>query len=391
MTTAFDSATIQGARGFNPLKLRPLDIYGHKCNYTICPHQDARRKVYPCAPGYSFDELHGTRYLTRCNTWGCEYCGPGKIVGFQTELRYHLKVHRYSSGSVDSRSYLVTLTWKSECDLHCKLHWRDCIDAGHPKTVVGKNGKALSHATMEQYWRRWVVAMRKRYGERMAYCRVKEATKAGVPHYHVVLNSLDGATQANLDYHARKNWNDITKTSYMVETQQTYNDVTSYLAKYLTKDFGDDTRKWRRYSYSNNAVRAPRVTKAYQAAAYYQRDPKERADTSTETDYEWWFGNDSPTFMRHTWAPEDGDFIEKQPLCHDGCQPIGFMSDMRRNNMLEACAGNEDEMQMLLKDWMLDMDYMPTPEILTEMIPEDYLEGTYSYLYDLPATSDGGC
>ena len=338
--TGFDRQSLdsQDARGFMPLRVRALDLTGHNCNYRICPH-DAERKAYPCAPGRVFDFTHGWRLVLRCNSWDCEWCGPRKKARFRVELRWSMRAMKFGRGRSEA-SFLTTLTWRGSCVRRCGLHWRACIDAGHTKQVIGVRGRVLSHASMEQYFRRWVVGMRERWPD-LAYCRVREYTKAGVPHWHLVLMHV-GADKDRVQAAAIAIWREVTKTSYIVDVRKTYADVASYLNKYLSKGFdklpADTPPRVRRYSWSLNACRLPRIVPRFQAVAYYAR--RAGYDLGEDrTDFQWWFHGDKAHFVRDRWAPADGWWHPPSKCGHRGCDRIGFVTTtMIRNYEREAGA-----------------------------------------------------
>ena len=358
MLTGFDrqSLSSEDARGFMPLRVRALDLTGHNCNYRICPHTDADRKAYPCAPGRVYDFLHGWRLVLRCNSWDCEWCGPRKKARFRSELRWSMRVAKFGRGRSEA-SFLVTLTWRGTCAVRCGLHWRACIEAGHTKEVVGHRGRILKHSSLEAYFRRWVLGMRKRWSD-LAYCRVREYTKAGVPHWHLVVMHV-GSDKDRVQSAAVALWHQITKTSYIVDVRKTYADVASYLNKYLSKGFdsvpADTPDRVRRYSWSLNAVRLPRVVPRFVAVAYYAR--RAGWDVGDRTDFEWWF-RDSAQFVSDKWCGSDGEFVKGGDCGHRGCDRIGFLSTTMVRNY-EREAGAAELMRWYFGDceYGIDLDY----------------------------------
>ena len=357
--TQFDAVTLAGdrrVRGFTPLKTTALDLHGHKCVSRICPHGAVTRKTLPCAPGVVVDANHGGRQIDRCGSWSCADCGLVKGYRVMDEIRWWLKWSCYGKGRRE-RSWLVTLTFQADCVEGCGQSWRACIDAGHSKVALGKSGRPLSWERMQHMWRRWVGYMRRRYPG-LAYFRAVEPTRAGVPHFHVLLVHV-GNQSDSLGGWARESWRAATLgKSHIVDVRRTYGDVASYVGGYVSKGwnaFGDRftelhevPERARRYSWSNNAARAPRTVAVFYAMAYWLRkmwhllpgfDEMSREllrQVYTLSDYAWWYG----TFTRfhRTAGPVDGA-LEKRGRCvHEGCRRVGWLSDMRRAN-LEREAG----------------------------------------------------
>ena len=353
--TAFDRSSLDAHRGFMPLRARALDLSGHNCNYRICPHQP-ERKAFPCAPGFVWDFTHKARPVLRCGSWSCEYCGPGKASAFRAEARYFLRAHKFGRGRAEA-SFLVTLTWRGTCEVRCGQHWRACINAGHSKIVLGVRGRPLTHNSMEQYWRRWTVLMRRRFPG-MAYLRVREYTRAGVPHYHLLLTGV-GGDKDRVHSAAVADWFGITLTSYIVDVRRTYADVASYLSKYLSKGFealpADVPPKARRYSFSLNACRQPLIVKRYVAVAYLARLAGYLSGDLT--DFSWWFQNGGSHFRGARWCDADGDWIKPNPCGHRGCDMIGFVRKRNLDN-LERELGISQAMRLFFGEceYGIDLD-----------------------------------
>ena len=129
MTTKFDAHLMRnGVRGFTPLRLRPLDYRGHKCNYAICPHKKEESLVKPCSPGYSTRPGHEPVKIGSCGSWDCQYCGSGKVAAFEHKVNW---MQRFHTTNEKVKNVMVTLTFYAECEQACNLHWRQCLGQGH--------------------------------------------------------------------------------------------------------------------------------------------------------------------------------------------------------------------------------------------------------------------
>ena len=326
MPTALDKASIRsGVRGYTPLKLRPLDSIGHKCNYILCPHEVDETLVYPCSPGATHSKLHGTRVITRCKKWDCFYCGRQKKAAFEDKLDWFIRFHNSDThGSV-----LLTLTWYNKCREGCPPeHRNSCVALGHVADAIGGKGKPLKKSSREAYFRRFVSLLRKEVSSpdlNLEYCRVTESTQVLVDHYHIILVNVPRSySERRLRNIASRLWHKITRRSYIVDVRWTYGRPSKYLSKYLGKGFGipeDQKGRKRNYSYSNGAMLPPRVVKEYEIKHHGSPTPA------------WDEYRDRNEFKRHTdGVPSGGKTLQRQPCHHEGCALRFWHTPMRRAN-----------------------------------------------------------
>ena len=287
MATLFErklTSTI-GKRGFMPLKRRPLDSLAHKCNcakYPFCEHRQESH-LLPCAPGGVRDAKHGFRELFRCGKWSCPECGRAKRTEFVREVNWILSTHRKGIGK-GSYSALLTLTQRSRC-LECdeSRGWRYCYSRRHRRQPIGKSGNVIRESTQHVYYRRMMQYVRSLGCE---YLCVREWTKGGVIHWHVVVVGLrQPVSVMSAKFKAR--WIQI-HGSWHVDLRKTYkmgdgSGVGGYLGKYLTKEMEEnaDGSRRRRYSSSQGLVRAPGTLPLYRALDTYQgRLPRFEGDAA---------------------------------------------------------------------------------------------------------------
>lgn len=343
--TQFHRSMLSGARGFTPLRLRPLDIKGHKCNYKVCPHDDSEQLVYPCAPGAVYDAVHGYRPLRRCNKWTCKYCRKARIKRWTSDVYWFRRFHNMDR---ETRTVFLTLTFHAECVQEgCTRHWRYCVGAGHAR-AVGARGKELKRSTRDAYFRRFISRLREFCNTdsiNLEYLRVVEKTKAGVEHYHLLVSNMPHKYKERyLRNLCSRLWNDVTKNSYIVDVRNTYGHVENYIGKYLVKGIGREKGR-RNYSYSKGALRPPRLRKVFEI----ERDKIESPQDDV-TPFEQAFGVKRPVFVTES-APKDGARIFRQACNHDECEMRLWHSDKQYENF-ERSVGYMNAMRR----WMVEQE-----------------------------------
>lgn len=170
------------------------------CGQTSCvKHGDAGRCVLP-------------RY---CNTWSCRSCMVHRLRRLMEELAGGLP------------TIFLTLTWR------VREGWTDAEIA-----------RAMAAA-----WAKWVAIYNREHGPRaLQYMVVRERTKAGTPHMHIVIRAPWIPKRALSDFMR----DEIDSPIVDVRSLKEVRSVAKYLAKYLTKgpaQFGTLKRYWRTLGY----------------------------------------------------------------------------------------------------------------------------------------------
>ena len=292
-----------------------LDYKGHKCDFKVCPHQKDNTVIYPCSPGYLNDTVHGARRIPRCKRWDCRYCGDLNTYNFEKSVEAFTLFHTLNP---NCKNVLLTLTFYAECEEDCQLHWRQCLGLGHRKRAIGSRGWETKAQTRKDYTRKFMDRLRDELDIsedlRLAYCKVKEPTKAKVDHFHMIIGNVDRKySERYMRNLSSRIWNEITGNSFVVDVRNTYGKPGKYLAKYLSKNYPKDGEiTGRRYNWSQNAMLPPRAVKRYTL----DHDTYEHPDGNI-TPYMQAFGTSTHFYGYH---PEDippiGGILESRQACH---------------------------------------------------------------------------
>ena len=228
-----------------------------------------------------------------------------------------------------------------------------CIALGHTADAIGVRGKPLVESTREEYFGRFIRAMRDFFNApnmNIEYFRVKEKTKSGVDHYHILMTNVPREHgERYLRNVASQIWNAITKNSYIVDVRWTYGRPEEYLIKYVTKDVDTEKVKGRVWSFSQGAMRPPRVVRNYWIDAYFDPDksypPFRRA-----------FGLGAwSQFRRHVDPISDkGEFVYREACHHEECQ-LRLWHTPKQYKNFEQSIGYAEAMRFYLIE-QLDLD-----------------------------------
>ena len=382
METKFSNAQLRkGVRGFSPFKLRPLDYIGHKCDFKLCPH-DVERLAWPCSPGYVSDWIHGRRWINRCGKWDCEYCSKTKVLAYEQKVSWFQHFHTLND---TVKNVLMSLTFAGRCDVGCREHWSECIRLGHTKTAYGARGKVVKASTRENYFRRLIQRLRERFnrnGLNIEYARVKEKTRAGIDHYHVILANVSrDISAAELKAASSEMWREITGNSYITDVRDTYGKPEKYLSKYLDKDFVDGgvDPGTRRYSFSNGAMLPPTALRQYQLD--YSKDrtgtPFQQAFRDSDEMIVQQRYLPKVKFTKYHAVPKEGMFRESDKCDHPECEMRLYVS-MRRQESFEQSIGFERAMEDYFKLEPYEIEKLVGFENYYDE-PEPYYDWTQEY------------
>ena len=265
--------------GFQKEVYRPIDSARKNPNPFLYKHGE--KVVYPCSPGVTADNKHGTRVIPQCGSWECEYCGPQKVSMLKKEITNVRQRHK-------DRWVFTVLTFSSR--------WG--------KARNYRTGNYLTPATQKQYYRKFVVEARKIIGTD-AYCMVPEWQKNGCIHFNIVWFGVrdftDCVGKSNLDLRRvcrrckscqlRAVWKAICGAPRSTHGFIRGN-VGGYATKYVTKSMkyrpdGDNTR---RYSFSQACKRSLQIVPVYQ---YLYRQARTRGKwhlgvKGGESDEQWY-------------------------------------------------------------------------------------------------------
>lgn len=137
-------------------------------------------------------------HYLRCRTWGCPVCGPRRARRVKGHIIDVAKEHRLNR--------LMTLTMR-----------------------VGSEGRRDPTEYLMSKWNAFRTRLRQRYPD-MVYLWVREYTKRGYPHLHILVNKyvpfewLKGA------------WSQLGAGTFVNIKYVDMHRVVSYLSKYLKKD-----------------------------------------------------------------------------------------------------------------------------------------------------------
>lgn len=150
-----------------------------------------------------------------CNCWDCNSCRVYRLRRLMDELAGGLP------------TIFLTLTWR------VRQGWSDVQIA----------------SAMAAAWAKWVAAYNREHGRRaLQYMVVRERTKVGTPHMHIVLRAKWIPKRALSDFMRDEIDSPIVDVRGLKEVRS----VARYLAKYLTKgpaQFGTLKRYWRTLDY----------------------------------------------------------------------------------------------------------------------------------------------
>lgn len=179
------------------------------------------------SPGVFRHRKTGVRVRSKCNTWGCDYCGPIKVNRLLDDVAY-------GGAVIQDRGF----------------RWRFMTLTSSPRTNARQafpRFRAILH--------KW----RKKQGHKQAiqFFKVTEFTESGLRHFHLLIDTFVpfGVIQAA--------WRAATDgTAYWVNIKKAQvKQAAGYMAKYMTKqtvfsDKFDDGEH--RYSFSQQFPRLPR-------------------------------------------------------------------------------------------------------------------------------------
>lgn len=168
----------------------------------------------------------------------------------------------------------------------------------------------LTAASVAVEWRRFLYRLKKSLPN-LAWMKVTELTKAGIPHLHLVMGNLDGRTPrcqtglfksqrwremrcavVCLEHEIARAWFEVTGDSWVVDCRAVVGaaGAGAYLGKYLGKDFGDYRGRMeelgfaRRYNRSHNWPHVPRME--YEATVEGKWEKTERRSQAAFRPYE---------------------------------------------------------------------------------------------------------
>ena len=229
-----------------------------------------------------------------------------------------------------------------------------CIALGHTADINGIKGKPLTKSTREAYFRRFIQQFRKFFNLsedcKIEYVRVKELTLSKVEHYHCIMTNVPRRYgERYLRNVASQIWNAITKKSYIVDVRHTYGRPEEYLLKYVTKEVDEEAIEGRLWSFSQGALRPPRVVRNYWIDAYFDPDksypPFRRA-----------FGLGAWSQFRRHVDPisRKGEFMQRQACHHEECQ-LRLWHTPKQVRNFEQSVGYERAMRIYFCEQVEDL------------------------------------
>lgn len=223
-----------------------------------------------------------------CKTWGCVECRDRKLAEVKRRMWYGC--------SILGSCYLITLTYRA-------------VNGETPRNADGAR----------KVWRAWLQRLNNKF-PKVAWFRIVELTKMGIPHYHLLVGGLETLMPREcrtlkkdlwkesgcdcLTHWVARSWYESTGDSYIVDVRHVVgpSGISNYLGKYLIKSMGEGQRERlealgypRRFSRSDNwpsdKLQSRGTAEGGWSAAVYERrhGPKEeylsKLATESEGDY----------------------------------------------------------------------------------------------------------
>ena len=240
--------------GFQKEIYRPIDTARKNPNPFVYKHGE--KLVYPCSPGVSSEQVHGSRIIPQCGSWDCNYCGPQKKAMLKKEIndvrqrhggRWLFSVLTFSSGRGGVRNY--------------------------------DTGRYLKESTQKAYYRKWIRDAKKVIGTD-AYVMIPEWQRNGAIHFNIVWfgendTFTDCVGKNKLDLRRvcgrckscalRALWRGISGAPRSTHGYVRGN-VGGYATKYVTKALNQapEGNTTRRYAFSRACKRSVQIIPVYQ-------------------------------------------------------------------------------------------------------------------------------
>ena len=195
-------------------------------NQWISVHDGPRRATFPLG----------------CNKWDCNTCGKPKDTKLRMRI-YEGLHHAYQLGRIpdDYQVWLLTITWRGKqkpeygggfATTEARNRWAKLVD--DPKQLIKDCNRDIN---------RFIKRFERKFGFAFPWIlKVIEATKQGMPHYHMVVAMPPGFSHHDWIKWSRETWREITVESDHFHTRFQNKQYTksikagiAYRCKYLTK------------------------------------------------------------------------------------------------------------------------------------------------------------
>ena len=236
----------------------------HK-NQWICVTYGGRKAIFPLG----------------CNKWDCHYCGQGKLAKFKMRL-FEAVHHAVERGDIPQGflPWLITITWRGKrkpkygggfATIKACQRWQ--LLTNDPKQLIKDCNRDINL---------FLKRFKRKFGREFPWAfKVIEATKQGMPHYHMVIFMPPGliAKHEWISW-STQTWLDITGDSDHFHTRfpnaqytKSLKGAFGYCIKYLTKqsdaEHPFDFQGMRRYETNRNILPLGKIA---DISAFYTPD-----------------------------------------------------------------------------------------------------------------------